>query len=80
MQVRASDPSSYHSCDDNFPRAEKGLKGGQRVGHSRNKLLEPNDIRNNEEASTSQSMLMLFYHYDSFFYLLMRYDGGIKRS
>lgn len=60
-EVRASDPSSYHSCDDNFPRAEKGLKGGQRVGHSRNKLLEPNDIRDNEEASTSQSSSVIHW-------------------
>ncbi|XP_021681070.2 phosphatidylinositol/phosphatidylcholine transfer protein SFH13 isoform X1 [Hevea brasiliensis] len=43
-EVRASDPNTYYSCDENFPRVEKAVQSNLRVGHSEDQSLKSNDL------------------------------------
>jgi hypothetical protein len=39
MQVKASDPLAYYSCDDNFSLVEKPVRSDQVEGHSGDRPL-----------------------------------------
>ncbi|KAF2292088.1 hypothetical protein GH714_009438 [Hevea brasiliensis] len=43
-EVRASDPNTYYSCDENFPRVEKAVQSNLRVGHSEDQSLKSNEL------------------------------------
>lgn len=57
MQVRASDPSAYFSCDDHFPLVEKANGNDEGVGHFQDQSLNitRDSIRNiSHEALSSE--------------------------
>lgn len=53
MQVKASDPIAYYSCDDNFSLVEKAVRSDQVEGHSEDRPLRIDETDNAPCEGTS---------------------------
>ena len=53
MQVKASDPIAYYSCDDNFSLVEKPVRSDQVEGHSGDRPLRIDETGNAPCEGTS---------------------------